>query len=192
MNNDLIKRLRDALEAEAAPVGEREAFPTVKDCMRRAGYEDYHGRLAFTVGQFDRLVALLSDRAIAAHQRAQQPQSAEAMAVWRSMEDDPPKKTGRYCVGHRGNFFGHAYYTARVGDTHYPVGWNQVPKWRPSHWLDVPYIGDATPQPSAGVVMPERKECDDGYPSDDWLIASAWNACLDEFARLNGKEVGRG
>ncbi len=42
-----------------------------------------------------------------------------------------------------------------------------------------------TPQPSAVVVMPERylpARYGDYY-------APGWNACLDEFARLNGKEV---
>lgn len=40
-------------------------------------------------------------------------------------------------------------------------------------------------QPSAGVVMPERQE-----PDDEWHYvmrerSHGWNACLDEFARLN-------
>lgn len=50
----------------AGGVDERAAIPTVKDCMRRAGYEDYHGRIAFTVGQFERFVELVSDRALQA------------------------------------------------------------------------------------------------------------------------------
>ena len=41
------------------------------------------------------------------------------------------------------------------------------------------------PQPSAGMVMPERQS-----PEDDWHYvmrerSHGWNACLDEFARLN-------
>lgn len=48
------------------------------------------------------------------------------------------------------------------------------------------------PQPSAGVVMPERKD-DQGAPTVNLhIFREGWNACLDEFARLNGKEVGRG
>lgn len=62
-----------------------------------------------------------------------------------------------------------------------------------SGWSSVKHLGrlmfekGATHQRQQAreVVMPERKECDDGYPSDDWLCANAWNACLDEFARLN-------
>ena len=46
------------------------------------------------------------------------------------------------------------------------------------------------PQPSAGVVMPERKVAQHGDVLS--FQGEGWNACLDEFARLNGKEVGRG
>jgi hypothetical protein len=52
------------------------------------------------------------------------------------MVEDPPKKTGRYCVAHRGLTFGHAYYTAKEGETHYTVGWAQVPEFWPNAWLD--------------------------------------------------------
>ncbi len=55
---------------------------------------------------------------------------------FRSMVDDPPEMTGRYCVGHGGATFGDAYYTARDGDTHYPVGWSQVPRFWPTFWVD--------------------------------------------------------
>lgn len=59
-----------------------------------------------------------------------------------------------------------------------------------------------TPQPSAGVVIPERVDPEsinkiltalqlNGWVNT-WHAAQIWNACLDEFARLNGKEVGRG
>lgn len=45
------------------------------------------------------------------------------------------------------------------------------------------------PQPSAGVVMPERKD-EQGAPTVNLhIFREGWNACLDEFARLNGKEV---
>ena len=43
------------------------------------------------------------------------------------------------------------------------------------------------PQPSAGVVMPERKVAQHGDVLS--FQGEGWNACLDEFARLNGKEV---
>jgi hypothetical protein len=52
--------------------------------------------------------------------------------------DDVPEKTGRYVVLHRGMTAGHAYYTAKEGDTQYPVGWSQLPNFNPSHWLDAP------------------------------------------------------
>lgn len=53
------------------------------------------------------------------------------------------------------------------------------------------YSISTTPQPSASVVMPERKIKPYGklYMPDKY---EGWNACLDEFARLNGKEMGRG
>jgi hypothetical protein len=56
---------------------------------------------------------------------------------FRNMVNDPPEKTGRYCVGHAGSVFGDAYYTANDGDTHYPVGWSQVPKFNPEFWIDM-------------------------------------------------------
>ena len=39
------------------------------------------------------------------------------------------------------------------------------------------------PQPSAGVVMPERKVAQHGDVLS--FQGEGWNACLDEFARLN-------
>lgn len=54
---------------------------------------------------------------------------------WRPMTDSP-SKSGRYIVKHRGQIGGHAWYTAKVGDTHYPVGWEQIPEFGPTHWLD--------------------------------------------------------
>jgi len=41
-----------------------------------------------------------------------------------------------------------------------------------------------TPQPSAGVVMPERKQLPDLWFAE-FHESRGWNACLDEFARLN-------
>lgn len=58
-----------------------------------------------------------------------------AVPRWRCM-DDAPDKTGRYIVAHAGMVGGDAYFTAKEGDTHYPVGWSQVPHWKPTHWLD--------------------------------------------------------
>lgn len=153
-----------ALEANAAPVGEREAF------------EAYCGSIGYTLKVDDsgrylgRYGAELwaGWKAHAAYQRAQQPQSAEPLA-WL------PK-------------WAHDRLTGQLGAVSDPVLWGiSATLYVEQTDNTVPVY--TTPQPSAGVVMPERKECDDGYPSDDWLIASAWNACLDEFARLNGKET---
>lgn len=55
-------------------------------------------------------------------------------------------------------------------------------------------IAAATPQPSAGVVMPERKTAADfDFYIDSFAAEAAeiHNRVIDEFARLNGKEVGR-
>ena len=54
---------------------------------------------------------------------------------WRPFSENP-SKTGRYIVKHRGNSGADAYYTARKGDTHYPVGWAQLPEFGATHWLD--------------------------------------------------------
>lgn len=56
---------------------------------------------------------------------------------------------------------------------------------------NVRYSITTAPQPSAGVVMPERKRLPD-LMFAEFHESRGWNACLDEFARLNGKEVGRG
>lgn len=64
------------------------------------------------------------------------------VARWRVMATDPPKVTGRFIVAHRGGIAGHAYYTAREGETHYTVGWAQIPFFGPTHWLDAPSLGD--------------------------------------------------
>lgn len=71
----------------------------------------------------------------------------------------------------------------KSNEGHYPYA-------KPANMWDAYQAGAAHQRQQAReVVMPERKECDDGYPSDDWLCVTAWNACLDEFARLNaGKE----
>lgn len=63
------------------------------------------------------------------------PPSQGEVPRWRCM-DDAPDKTGRYIVAHAGMVGGDAYFTAKEGDTHYPVGWSQVPHWKPTHWLD--------------------------------------------------------
>jgi len=90
--------------------------------------------------------------------------------VWRSMEADPPTETGRYCVGHRGSIFGHAFYTARKGDTHYPVGWEQVPPWRPSHWLYAPRI-EKKAQPVLHTQDDERyPEPVTNFHKDQWWV----------------------
>lgn len=57
---------------------------------------------------------------------------------WRDMINDPPRESGRYIVTHPGKVGGDAYYTAREGDTHYPVGWSQLPHFGPTVWLDGP------------------------------------------------------
>ena len=87
-----------------------------------------------------------------------------ATVRFRNMITDPPEKTGRYCVGHAGAVFGDAYYTAQEGDTHYSVGWSQVPSFRPEFWLDM----DDVKLPRGGprviteiqkpVKAPERKK----------------------------------
>lgn len=63
--------------------------------------------------------------------------------------NDPPKATGRYVVMHRGMIAGHAYYTAQEGDTHYQVGWSQLPDFNPTHWLDAPDMQFAQPAEAA-------------------------------------------
>lgn len=52
---------------------------------------------------------------------------------------------------------------------------------RPEEWSDSFPVFRDPPEPVA-VVMPERMDPRDPYDSE----ANQWNACLDEFARLNG------
>lgn len=61
------------------------------------------------------------------------------VARWRLLSD-PPAFTGRFCVGHRGQVYGDAYYVLEEDsrDLRMPAGWNQVPAFKPTHWLDAP------------------------------------------------------
>ena len=97
--------------------------------------------------------------------KAQQPQSAEAVAFyWQDVGYKNPNRHGPY--------FGRPTEAAL----------------RNVAGGAIPVLLYTTPQPSAGVVMPERQS-----PEDEWHYvmrerSHGWNACLDEFARLNGKE----
>jgi hypothetical protein len=64
------------------------------------------------------------------------------ISSWEPMTN-PPNKSGRYAVAHRGLTIGNAYYNAKKGDTHMPIGWSQLPDWGPTHWLNSDYkIGE--------------------------------------------------
>ena len=76
---------------------------------------------------------------------------------WRSMVLDPPQKSGRYAVGHRGRIFGDAVFIAEGfnfgpagSQQRAPSGWSQVPDFQPNLWLDTNYemgpLNDATPR----------------------------------------------
>ncbi len=79
--------------------------------------------------------------------------------MFRNMVTDPPKKNGRYCVGHRGLVFSNAYYfvedyyrTVHDG-TEYCVwkkGWDQLKGGAPEWWID---FGDAE-LPTGGPCLP--------------------------------------
>lgn len=235
MSKELIERLRnaaifatsecawlmteaaDALEAKAAPVGEREAFEAEwkRVIIDEANTPEKHKAfVCFSLG--------------AAYQRAQ-PQSEygeayqgarEDLAIWkrRALEAEARVRQQDQIIDQMGEdlnsingptFMGEpviqqpqsaeavAFYWQDVGcanpSRHGPYfGWPNDSALRNVDGGAIPVPLYTTPQPSAGVVMPERDWCEDGYPSDDWLYVEGWNACLDEFARLNGKEVGRG
>lgn len=78
----------------------------------------------------------------------------QVLVRWRKL-DDVPVKTGRYAVGHAGGIVGHAYYTAKTGETRYPVGWAQMPDFGPTHWIDPPKRAEAEelPETPADQVM---------------------------------------
>lgn len=120
---------------KAAPVGEREAFEVWLG-IRPCGAAHDLAREAFKAG--------------AAYQRAQQPQSAEAVA---------------YVTGYHG---GRCIIEPLNRAAVLPTGMALY-----SH-----------PQPSAGVVMPARKD-ESKYRGTGLIATRQWNACLDEFARLN-------
>ena len=60
---------------------------------------------------------------------------------------EPPTKTGRYAVLHRGHIVGHAFYFTPEDVANkelYPdpgnnlrAGWQQLPNWGPTHWIDL-------------------------------------------------------
>jgi hypothetical protein len=163
MSNEIQQIIvyRNPLEA---PVGERDAYEAWKLSMKPYGFDGFD---AYQAG--------------AAHQRAQQPQSAEAVSAQARFRR-PEKGMPSWSV------------------------WQQtsikpnMPAWSiDSAGYEVEYrLLYTTPQPSAGVVMPDvkqeiqQKDKRGDYPSQDCYndgIVDGWNACLDEFARLNGKEV---
>ena len=142
-----------------APVGERDAYEAWTLSMKPYGFDGFD---AYQAG--------------AAYQRAQQPQSAEAVSAQVRFRR-PEKGMPAWSV------------------------WQQtsikpnMPVWSiDSAGYEVEYrLLYTTPQTSAGVVMPERKTAAD-YPcyigSFAAEAAAIYNTCLDEFARLNGKEAG--
>lgn len=198
---ELMRQTADALKAKAAPVGEREAFEAA---LAAGALPDsfFHERqpgmwVAFQLG--------------AAYQRAQQPQSAEAVA-WAAQN----VSSGKY-----------GYIWHEESDVR---GWINLQHQSDNSTWRGPIALYTTPQPSAGVVpeipwqwskslthcWPDDKDDRDG----DWCVgcideegnfyevvkveASQYDAAgesqkiaeaivaLWEFARLNGKEVGRG
>jgi len=77
---------------------------------------------------------------------------------WRRI-DDFPEKTGRYIVSHSGRMASDAYFTANEGDTHYPVGWSQMPQFGPTHWLDDEMkMEDDVPDNIRFIHWPDMKE----------------------------------
>ena len=137
-----------------APVGERDAYEAWKLSMKPYGFDGFD---AYQAG--------------AAYQRAQQPQSAEAVSAQARFRR-PEKGMPAWSV------------------------WQQtsikpnMPAWSiDSAGYEVEYrLLYTTPQTIAGVVMPERKQLPDLMLAE-FHESRGWNACLDEFARLNGKEV---
>lgn len=73
---------------------------------------------------------------------------------WEPMTN-PPQKSAHYAVMHRGRVFGTAYYYAGDFKTSGMVlGWNQLPDFGPTHWLDSGYIV----QDAAARFWPEKKQ----------------------------------
>lgn len=102
--------------AKAAPVGERDAYEAWKLSMKPYGFDGFD---AYQAG--------------AAYQRAQQPQSAEAVA---------------YVLTRDGEICYEADDGIVISNT--PGDETDLYKWQPVYFT--------TPQPSAGVVMPGRAE----------------------------------
>lgn len=243
MSKELIERLRnaaifatsecawlmteaaDALEAKAAPVGEREAFEAH---MRVGGYSnpDKHPDGSYVSSAME--LWWQGWKARAAYQRAQQAQATDwkaSGADWcSSIHRNPDAKAWAdfFVATFPGLADKHdlmlgwfanammamhdylkaqqpqsaeavAYVLTRDGEVCYEAGDGIVISNTPGdetdlyNWQPVYFT---TPLPSAGVVMPERKVAQHGDVLS--FQGEGWNACLDEFARLNGKEVGRG
>lgn len=121
-----------------------DAWLGIKPC----GAAHDFGRAAFQAG--------------AAYGRAQQPQSAEAVAF--AVFDGP-------------------WIEDHTADK------NRAEQWA-EEGREVVALYTA-PQPSAGVVMPGRAEVSVRYGYRSMGYAEGWNDCLDEVASLNGKEVGQ-
>lgn len=79
----------------------------------------------------------------------------------------PPTKTGRYVVLHRGMSAADAFYWTPedvVGLTNCRAGWQQLPSFGPTHWID-------TPQVSFGDNIKRFWADSDGFPTIDGNMA---------------------
>lgn len=207
---ETVGQAADALEAKAAPVGEREAFEAwaasvgyhaERDRFQR---EKYQSTLTWELWQVW--------QAGAAYQRAQQTQSEygdayqgarEDLAIWkrRALEAEARVRQQDQIIDQMGEDLNAINGPTFMGEPviQQPQSAEAV-EWRcrvagSDHWAHFPTKRCrfceplyTTPQPSAGVVMPERKD-ESKYRGTGLIAARRWNACLDEFARLNGREA---
>lgn len=172
---------------QASPVGEREAFEAH---MRVGGYSnpDKHPDGSYVSSAME--LWWQGWKARAAHQR-QQPTDAAL---------DVMRKAGLSIDGD--NAYKRDLLDSVIGALAFGKQRNTPPP--AGHWLERFYeIGQAEADErdhlrdriadleAREVVMPERKQLPD-LMFAEFHESRGWNACLDEFARLNGKEVGRG
>lgn len=173
-NSQYANDLADAvvfLKAKAAPLGElrqefEKKYPAAKTLVFCAGRYDAktessqwkHAVCAAINQSWDDYQAGAAYQR--AQQRAQQPQSAGQEPVAFYWQDVGYKNPNRH-----GPYFGRPSEAAL----------------RNVDGGAIPVLLYTTPQPSAGVAMPERKT----PHFNDNHYAAAWNDCLDEFARLN-------
>jgi hypothetical protein len=134
MTHPSILRLYDADGHKFYDSGEPSAMPVLVDTLRERNYRT-DGTMLELVKRVQSMAR--EDATLLAAAPADRSPNTEMQPIARLLFTDPPQKSGRYGVLHRGMVAKDAFFN--TGDIdRIPVGWSQMPHFGPTHWLDFP------------------------------------------------------